>query len=140
MKPFLKFIYRQSDIILSFHGNYIKKKENCQVFCYYKFISTQCHCYFLLYFQIYCNIYCLIPLNQHIQLSKLVGRGLHTYAERYLHTSDLRLQNSDFTVGISDIEIWISDLQSSRKNVVHTGPNHLFQNYFNREDCTGGHV
>ena len=42
-----------------------------------------------------------------------MGRGLHTYAERYLHPSDLRLLNSDFTVGISDIEIWTSDHRRS---------------------------
>ena len=138
MKPFLKFIYRQSDIILSFHGNYIKKKENCQVFCYYKFISTQCHCYFLLYFQIYCNISLSYTFKSTYIIIKACG-SWSPYIRREV-SSYLRLQNSDFTVGISDIEIWISDLQSSRKNVVHTGPNHLFQNYFNREDCTGGHV
>lgn len=111
--------------------------------CYYKFISTECHCYFLLYCQIlvYCNISLSYTFKSTYIIIKACGswsplrpRGifiLHQTLDFEIQTLQLAFQTSKF---------WLQTCSLHDNVVVHTGPNHPFQNYFNREDCTVSHV
>ena len=87
------------------------------MYCYFKCISTQCHCYFLLYFQIYCNIAlsCTFKSTYIIikscgSWSPYIGREVSSYLRS--QTSKFRLyrwhfrhRNLDFRLAIFTINI-----------------------------------
>ena len=103
------------------------------VFC------TVTSCYTFRYTVIYL---CLIPLNQLNIIIKAcgswspyIGREVSSYFRP--QTSKFRLYSSHFRHRNLDFRLTIFTINFCAHRA---GPNHLFQNYFNREDCTGGHV
>ena len=112
------------------------------MYCYFKFISTQCHCYFLLYFQIYCNISLSYTFKSTYIIIKAcgswspyIGREVSSYfrpqiSKFRLYSWHFRHRNLDFKLAVFTI-IFCAHRPKTML---------LFQNYFNREDRTGGHV
>ena len=75
------------------------------MYCYFKCISTQCHCYFLLYFQIYCNIALsctfkstYIIINSCGSWSPFIGREVSSYfrSDFEIQTLQVAFQTSKF--------------------------------------------